>query len=708
MKLKVWLGLLIGLGVLNIADVGRADVDYDQALKTAPQGISLAQIFTPGTTTNNTAAVVTTTNPNTTGTQVARVNNGKKQFGALWSTDANAFDLNQDQSASMWLYFGNTGKKAADGMAFVLQNDDRKLAATPAFGKTVSGETLGVWGVDTDKKQSTPTKVAASAIQNSWALEFDTHLNTSTNYGNTGDADSFDVGLNGPHLATNYPGDSDSYEMERAVTYFPIYSSGYYATQKHAGVISGGNTFLANGEWHHLSLTWDATDQEMTYAFDDKNPTTGIEQSGKQMTVGVDVAKIDPQKTGQVRWGFTGATGESYENNLVVMEEIPGLVDASAKTKLTNQRTGAVVTDGDTLKGRDLFKLDYQLSYVAGKQDWQNVTALLNLPEHLEYQAAEVTYADGTSQAIDLRGLADNQLNVGLERALSAKNPTATISLTGEAADVTAPVTVSASGSTFSAVNGVVTADTVAFTLKPTLELHLVSLSGSSTTVKPNESVTMKGLILAPEGVGLVNSDMRIQSQLNGTALPDFTVPDGDDNTSGQFEITVPADKLRAGENSLTVTAHDPYGNASNQVKFTITVSRQLTFHTVAEKSSFVATDLTGTNQQIKRTADWQLKVLDTREAGAKWSLQVTGTPFVSSEGQQLAGGVYYHDEHGKTLISTTPIAVYQGEAADEDELTDVVDTWSDDTGLLLEVSGGTVAGTYEGTLTWTLNDVPA
>ncbi|MFC6260744.1 lectin-like domain-containing protein [Levilactobacillus fujinensis] len=708
MKLKVWLGLLVSLGVLNIEAVGRADADYDQALKTAPQGISLAQIFTPGTTANNSATVVTTTNPNITGTQVARINNGKKQFGALWSTNENTFDLNQDQAASMWLYFGNAGKKAADGMAFVLQNDDRKLAATPTFGKTVSGETLGVWGVDTDKRQTTPTKVAESAIQNSWALEFDTHLNTSTSYGNAGDADSFDVGLNGPHLATNYPGEASTYEMVRAVTYFPIYSSGYYATQRHEGVISGGNTFLANGTWHHLSLDWDAGAQKMTYLFDDKDAATGVELPGNQATVDVDVTKIDPQKTGQVRWGFTGATGDSYENNLVVMEEVPGLVDVTAQTKLTNQRTGEVVTDGDNLKGRDPFQLDYQLSYVAGKQDWQDVTAQLNLPEQLDYQEAWVTYADGSRQTIDLRELVDNQLDVALNQGLSKENSTATISLMGETADVKSPVMVSASGSTFSAVNGVVTADTIAFTINPTLALHLLSLSGSGTTVKPNESATMKGLVVVPDGVDLDNSDIQIQPQLNGTVLPEFTIPDDGDNNSGQFTVQIPAEKLQAGENSLTVTARDPYGNVSNQVKFIITVTRQLTFHTVAEKSSFAPTVLTGTTQRIKRKADWQLKVLDTREAGAKWSLQVTGTPFVSTKGQQLTGGVYYHNGDDRTLISSTPIAIHQGEATDEDQLTDVVDTWADNTGLLLEVGGGTVAGTYEGTLTWTLNDVPA
>jgi len=708
MKFRSWLGFALGLSLLGVGGVtGCADADYDQALKTAPQGISLENIFTPGTTSNNQAAVVTATNPNVTGTQAAKINNGKKQFGALWSTTDNVFDLTRNQSASMWLYFGNTGKKAADGMAFVLQNDGKGLGATPTFGKNVSGETLGVWGVDTDKKQTTPDKLAATAIQNSWALEFDTHLNTSTNYGNTGDADSFDVGIAGPHIANNYPAAVDSYQMVRTSTLLPIYSVGYYATQDHAGVLKGDYTLLSNGSWHHLTLDWQAESQQMTYTFNDKDPVTGKMQTGVSESAKLDLTKIDPQDTGQVRWGFTGATGDSYENNLVVMEEVPGLVDVQAAATLTDTTTGKEIGDGDVMKGQDSFKLDYQLDYLAGKQSWQDVQAQLQVPEYLDVTAGKVTYADGTSTVVDVSQLTEHQLTVKLTQALSTSNRTAHVTLTGQAANLTAPVTVDATASGFSAVNGVVTAETPVFTLNPTLELLAASLSGSSGQVEPGEEATMKGLVVVPEGVDLANRDMTIHSTLNGQARADFKIPDGTDPSSGRFDVTVAAADLQSGKNTLVTTVEDPYGNVSNAVTYTITVNRQLVFNTVAEKSSFEDTTLTGTQQKVKRTLDWQVEILDTREAGAKWALQVTSTDFTRADGQKLAGTLSYYDGDDRTPISDTPIAVSQGEATGNDDLTNVVDDWDEDNGLLLEVNSAALQGKYSGTVTWSLHNVP-
>lgn len=708
MKFKRWLGLFVGLSSLLLGgSVGLADADYDQALRTAPQGISLENIFTPGTTSNNQATVVAATNPAITGTQAAKINNGKKQFGALWSTTDNVFDLTKNQSASMWLYFGNAGKKAADGMAFVLQNDSRGLAATPTFGKNISGETLGVWGVDTDRKQTTPEKVATKAIQNSWALEFDTHLNTSTNYGNTGDADSFDVGLAGPHIANNYPAEVATYEMVRTTTLLPIYSVGYYAMQTHAGILKGDYTMLANGAWHHLTLDWQADAQRMTYTFNDKDPVTGQAQTGISESAILDLEKIDPQNSGQVRWGFTGATGESYENNLVVMETVPGLVNAQASTTLTNTTTGKVVDNGDVIKGQDKFELSYHLTYLDGKQSWQDIQANLQIPAHLQVKQGQVTYADGSSMVLDLSQLSDNQLTVALDKALSTANPKATITLTGTADNQKAPVTVAATTSSFRAVNEVVTADTVAFTLNPTLELYAVSLSGSSTQIESNQDVTMKGLVVVPEGVNLVNKDMIVHTTLNGKKRTDATIPDGDDPSSGRFDVTVTADELQSGKNVLVTTVEDPYGNISNEVSYTITVNRQLVFNTVAQNSSFEETTLTGTQQKVKRTLDWQVEILDTREAGAKWALQVTSTDFKTASGQKLAGTLIYHDGNERTPISDTPIAVSQGESTGNDDVTNVVDDWNEDDGLLLEVNSAALQGSYSGTVTWSLNNVP-
>ncbi|WP_367294626.1 lectin-like domain-containing protein [Levilactobacillus yonginensis] len=708
MVFRKWWGLLIGIGILTTTGVvAQADADYDQALRSASQGISLDNIFIPGTTSNNQAAVVEATNPAITGTQAAKVTNGKKQFGALWSTSNNFFQLNKNQSASMWLYFGNTGKKAADGMALVFQNDHRDLAATPSFGKTVSGETLGVWGVDTDKRQKTSEKLAQSAIQNSWALEFDTHLNASTNYGNAGAADSFDVGVKGPHIASNYPGDQETYEMQRTSTLLPIYSVGYYATQIHKGLISGDYTLLASGAWHHLSLVWQANTQQMTYTFDDKNPVTGMNQVGRSATVQLDRKKIDPDDSGQIRWGFTGATGDSYENNLVVFEEVPGLVDAEATATLTNLATGKVLADGEALKSRDPFKLTYQLSYVAGKQSWKDVIAELNLPQNLTYERATITYADGSSHQISLAGLSEQTLSYQLTKALFDENATATISLSGVAADVDVSTPVPAVGSAFKAVNGVVTTATPAVTINPKFDLHLLSLSGNSQTVKPGVDGLVNAQVVIPDGVHLKNTDITVHPQLNGIALPDFQIPAGADNSSGQFTMTVPAKSLKAGDNQLILTVEDPYGNVSNTMAHQLTVSRQLVFQSVAEASTFRDVTLTGESQRVKRSGDWRVQVLDTREAGAKWTVQVTSTPFQTATGGRLAGTLSYYDENGPTVINEVPVTVGQGTAADTDVVTDVAADWNEDQGLLLEINSGAAEGTYEGTVTWTLNDVP-
>lgn len=706
MKWKTWLGVFAGLGVILLGGgTAHADTDYDNALKAAPQGISLENIFTPGTTTTNQAAVVDTP---TAGTQAAKVNNGKKQFGALWSTADNAFDLTKNETASMWLYFGNNGKKAADGMALVLQNDDNGLAATPTFGKTVSGETLGVWGVDTDKKQATADKLAASAIQNSWALEFDTHLNSSTNYSNAGSADSFDGKLAGPHLAYNYPGEVSTYQMVKASQLLPLPASGYYATQTHEGAITGDYTLLSNGAWHHLTLDWDAAEQQMTYTFNDKDPATGHEQAGISKTAAIDLAKIDPENTGQVRWGFTGATGDSYENNLVVMEKIPGLVNAQATTKLTDVTTNQVVGNGDVLKGTHQFRLDYRLDYRDGKQSWKDVAAAIQLPTDLTYDdSATIHYQNGQTSTVNLAGMTDNQVAVTLTEALNTENATATISFTGTADDLKAATTVAAETSRFTAVNGVVTADTPSFTVTPTLDLTLFSLSGSSVQLESGEDAIFKGLVVIPEGVNLHNTDMTVHPTLNGQAQADFTMAAGDDNSSGRFNYTVQAADLKAGANTLKLNVEDPYGNVSNTVTYTINVPGQLLFQEVSPNSSFESTSLTGQKQTIKRTKDWQVKILDTREAGAQWSLQVAGTKFTTADGRELAGDLYYYDSDQRSVVTTTPMTVMSGTSSANDDVTDVVGGWDDEAGLMLEVNGDAVQGQYDAQITWSLNNVP-
>lgn len=130
-------------------------------------------------------------------------------------------------------------------------------------------------------------------------------------------------------------------------------------------------------------------------------------------------------------------------------------------------------------------------------------------------------------------------------------------------------------------------------------------------------------------------------------------------------------------------------------------------FNGVAEASSFQSTTLTGSQQQVKRGNDWQVNVLDTRTAGATWTLQVSATAFTTNDGRQLAGGRYFHDDTGKTAVTTTPMNIASGQSTSNDDEKDIVSDWQDETGLLLDVGSASVSGQYQSQLTWTLNDTP-
>src|SRR5699024_1592094 len=153
---KRWLSaglILLAMALMSGGIVAHADNgDYVHALQTAPQGILLdkgSAVMTLGTANMSSAAIVDTMNPATPDAQVALLTHGPNQFGSIWSTNDNDFNLKKDETASMWMYFGDQGTGAGGGMAFVLQNDDRGTAAMPTF-KFPLAETLGVWGVDSN------------------------------------------------------------------------------------------------------------------------------------------------------------------------------------------------------------------------------------------------------------------------------------------------------------------------------------------------------------------------------------------------------------------------------------------------------------------------------------------------------------------------------------------------------------------------------
>ena len=715
---KRWLSaglILLAVCLGSRAGVARADDDYTDALSRAPQGILINQtnpFITTETTSKSSATVVNGTNPETPGTQVAVLTKDTNQFGALWSTDAGYLALNQNQTLSMWLYLGDQDAQAAEGLAFVLQNDEHGLAAMPQAGKggQIPGETLGVWAVDNDPRQGVTTKFPRTAIQNSWALEFDTHFNDETAKEPAGKANAFDTSYPAVHIASNFPALPTTY-----VQHFTDYGfwnglfsgNDYYYSMIHDGLISNVNApnFLANGQWHHLTLKWEAKAEMMTYTFDDRDPQTDEQLSGVSKTVRIMPARIDPFHTNKVRWGFTSATEGRSGNNLVVLENIPGLIDADSRGELTDLTRHRLIKTGDQVLQGDQLQLAYQLTYHQGRQPWADIRANLKLPENFDVTGGKITYqnAKRPPQTIAATDVKDGHLSVRLTSELDAENAGATITLTGHAGQVAHTTTVPAATSAFTSTARVTSADTPEFIINPGTDVELKVTSLDSVHLKPGASTTVTGNVTVSTTAEIPPTTIVLPT-LNGRRIASVPVA-----ADGSFNLALTADQLQAGTNQLSLVAITVLGDASRPVTVPITVAGTLQFATISANQRFQETQLTGSSQLVKRTNDWQLAVQDTRGTGEQWTLLAQATPFTTPDGRQLAGQPVYVTKYQTIPLGAnpTPVVSHVTDDSVNDGLYDVAGVWQPNTGVLLRVHGAAMIGRYQGTITWALANAP-
>ncbi|WP_203642004.1 lectin-like domain-containing protein [Levilactobacillus andaensis] len=737
---------LIGLGMgiaiggpvepAMAAYVSDRQKDLNTALETTPQGILVQDYFDMGTSELSESAVVASRNPSVANTEAVRITNNTYQVGAVWSKPNRKFNLNHNQTLSMWLYFGNQFEKAADGMAFVLQNDSRGKGALTNFPsddpKRIQGETLGVWGVD-DNTQLSDDKtlqrhVAQSAIKNSWALEFDTHLNTDNTL-QAATANSFDlnpkrVPLLGPHIASNYPGEPQAY--------LPQFTDNWLVFKRLAsidhqgilpnvrGAVAGDNkpnyNFLSNGQWHHVTLAYetaskDAPTGKMTYSFDDRQLDTAAEdRSGMSATVELDKRKIDPDGTGSARWGFTGATGAWDENNLVVFDQIPDLVDSDAAVTLSAD--GKPVADGGVVPHGASVKLDYRLRYLNGSTSWQNIAAKIKLPEKVTFQSVTITNADGSQDDLPMENvdLSTGSFAHQLTRALSEQNPWVTLSFKGRAQTQSGHVPEAIS--TFSGTEAATQTTTPEFTIDQP-EMSLKILTDTANPLDNAKDVILTGQVDFGK-LQYRNSELHITSKLNGIVQNEQPMSDSDQ--VGTFKYILPANILHTGDNDLVLTLVATDGLTSQPLKLNVSPLEndssvgqgQVQFTNATGQVDF-AEQLTGRAQDVFAQPGFSLAVADTRRNGS-WTLQVQAEPLIETQSKQrLAGDLIYKTAEGAIPLAKEARPILQHTNAGADSVTNVTDNWQDSAGkqrgLFLHLSGGAVAGNYQGEILWSLLD---
>lgn len=757
--------LLIFTGVIflliihsfNCIQIIKADdnVDYEHALATAPKGLNwnndafvIADFQTAAETrlrrpvivpsnnmfnssmTNN-AQITQSTNPdpNTKGTSVIKMTNGKYQTGAVWShmSSDNYFDIQHPQKASMWLYFGPSTSSTGfvgDGMAFVLQNDKNKenSIALSADGIPVNGQALGVWGADWDhENQNFPDRLAKTAIQKSWALEFDTFVNRyKPSTGGTGEGVSFDLNVgnasNGDrHIAGNYPALATTYKSDGD---YP----GFFTMDHGKNYKLHSN--LVDGKWHHVTITWipqsdtDHSQGTLTYAYNDKDPVTGtpITDSKKivQTSFNIDTNNFGLEGNNtKLYWGFTGSTGKYSENNLLVFESIPSFVDAEAIPAIYDDSQGGseITESNNTVDPNSDIRYTYTLNYKGWTKNWDKIHTKVDVPDHIKFTSGTITYpnsSDSKPHQIDPSVFSNSnatKLDFLLPDKLTPESRTAIIELHGKTEkNATETLTVPAAHASFEGDNLITDANTIPFKIRYR-KLNLSSDSPNIIKVKENEDVYIPAQVTyAGSNNNPYYQNLTVYQKLNNNSTEAQSITA---DLSGNFELPIASyslDKI----NTVSFYVKDQDGNTSNTITRQITVGGNLAFDYVQNIVSFKPINGSFTDEVLPRLGKWQINVVDSREKGSEWSVQAKANDLISNDNNKLKllGNIFYRDANGKDhdIDKDFPVATHVKDT-DGTQVKNIADTWTDNSGILLAVKKGNKAGVYTSKISWSLID---
>lgn len=481
-----------------------------------PSKIDLTGIFVTPATGSNSSIIggnIVQVTPNTT-----------NQKGAIWSTEANKMDLTKDFTAAMYIYFGNQGANAADGMAFVMHNDSRGTnALSPHIG---SG--LGVYAGQNHGSSKT------DGIQKSFAIEFDTYIN------NTGSDGFFDTNTTkGNHVGWSYPGLAETY-----IDYYTNFQ--YRRTMKHNNIDGPNNGVqypgtLSNDTWRNFTIQWKAATSTLTYQLE------GLES----VNVPINVQHVFGSD--HVYWGFTGSTGSKYQNNRVTFDEIPGLVNAEVKETIT-RKNGAIVEGGAQASTGEELTYTINAKYLSGKQDWTNIIVKTILNDYVSYVPGSMTIsAEGGTESLDDSLWTGQSLVTGIPNMNINQNDVS-ISFKVKVNQVTVNTPVSETV-TFEGSNYIKNTNPVEYVIQANNAPEITINEEGPIHLAVGEDYLVKGTWRDSD-----DSTNTLYYGLDGELLKSEVVDNGGSGEPVDWSFLITSDQLKLGENNLEVVARDDKG----------------------------------------------------------------------------------------------------------------------------------------------------
>lgn len=571
------------------------------------------------------------------------------------------------------------------------------------------------------------------------------------------------------HIALSYPADPATYVATKTPATGDDTSSIFYPFETGISMFhidpQGANLVDdtdANGNdiiWHHVTFHWQpASDLKtalVTYSYNDKLTDGSINHVERvDDSVTVDMSQLGTLNSDKrIYWGFTGANNNLSANvasKLVSIESIPGLVNASIKTTVKDidedktmfddPISGSTTADGTdrTVADGDHLKINYNLTYNSGREDWKTIAAKIVLPKNINYDTSSgnigtITYENGDTEDIPISALTTNSstnlqtINYKMLQNLGsndAKNKVADISINGVATNTTKKdVVVAEQPATFTGSDDIESSSTPQFTIKYKKDW---SLNLKSTSKDP---IT---LLYQQDGATLnLDADLTYTNKTAPTFAKDdpiyYTIEVGGHTLTYDQTISADTSDLTAeiplrkviedagldfwtlfpnnSTKTVTVTARDADGITSNSVTYNVaTEPNRLLQLKVSPSLQFQDVNYFSTQKYLKRKGSFDVDVTSYRNP---WTLDVSTSELTS--GSNIFAGTLVDKTTSKTLNLTNNLVqlAQDSNSYDKQTTTSISDlqNWTTTSGLLLAPDGLSTAGKYNGTMDWTLID---
>ena len=313
---------------------------------------------------------------------------------------------------------------------------------------------------------------------------------------------------------------------------------------------------------------------------------------------------------------------------------------------------------------------------------------------------ATIKYADGTIQKFDTTKVTNKAISAVLSKSLSKTNNTATISMNGTANTVTSDTKVASPASAFNGKNAMITSNAAAFTIKASQQRFTITGLVNQTI---NVGQAAKVAASIKTDTILEPNVLSVTTKLNGAQLSDELISLNKLDPYPYSE-TIPANKLKLGDNTYTIRVDDGYGD-SKTVQSTITVKdlgkidlttvNDLNFGTIPiPQSTTTYNPVSAMNVELEASLP------------GSWNLGVEGSDVVGADRSILKGALIYKDSvnAAETVVNSNSLTILNGQSS----ASKVTKTWAKDTGILLKVKPSEVkTQSYKATINWTLSHTP-